>query len=42
MSLTDHQQQRILAFLEPTEFAGAELLPLAGDASFRRYVRLKR
>lgn len=30
------------AFLEEAGWGGAELLPLAGDASFRRYFRVRR
>ena len=32
--------EQILTFLADTPFNGAELHPLAGDASFRRYIRL--
>ena len=32
--------EQIVAFIRHTEFAGAELQPLAGDASFRRYMRV--
>lgn len=33
--------EQINRFLSGTGFAGAELHPLAGDASFRRYIRLR-
>lgn len=32
----------IAQFIETTDFSGAELVPLAGDASFRRYVRVNK
>jgi len=35
------RQKEIEEFLQGTEFSGAELYPLAGDASARRYVRVK-
>lgn len=34
------RQQEIEDFLAATKFSGAKLLPLAGDASMRRYVRV--
>jgi len=34
------RSEAINAFIASTRFAGAELNPLAGDASFRRYIRL--
>lgn len=33
---------QIEAFLKHTAFSGAQLFPLAGDASFRRYIRLSK
>jgi N-acetylmuramate 1-kinase len=38
--MTTIRQQAIDAFIATTSFAGALLHPLAGDASFRRYIRL--
>jgi N-acetylmuramate 1-kinase len=35
------RMEEIQDLLAPTEFNDAQLLPLAGDASFRRYVRVK-
>jgi aminoglycoside/choline kinase family phosphotransferase len=40
MSLTPEREQQILTFLQGTPFEAAQLFPLAGDASFRRYIRL--
>lgn len=42
MTIAPARLEQITQFLAPTRFAGAELLPLAGDASFRRYIRLRK
>lgn len=42
MSMTPERTRAINTFLTQTPFAGAELHPLAGDASFRRYVRVRK
>ncbi len=41
-TIAPERLNQITAFLAPTSFAGAELFPLAGDASFRRYIRLSK
>lgn len=43
MSHIDEQRlAKIKTFIEGTEFRGGELIPLAGDASFRRYIRVRK
>ena len=39
--MSDALLDDIHAFLGDTEWEGAEIAPLVGDASFRRYFRLK-
>src|SRR4051812_24590716 len=41
-TIAPERLSQITQFLSKTPFAGAELFPLAGDASFRRYIRLKK
>ncbi len=41
-SLTPERLAQIQALLKRTDFAGGELHPLAGDASFRRYIRIRK
>lgn len=40
LSIAAERYEEIQAFLQQTEFANATLEPLAGDASFRRYIRV--
>ena len=42
VSPASDRQEHIQKFLADHALTGAELLPLAGDASFRRYIRLKK
>lgn len=42
MSLTPQRLEEIQTLLDATIFKGAELDPLPGDASFRRYIRVKK
>jgi N-acetylmuramate 1-kinase len=41
-SIAPERLEQIKRFLSATDFADAELHPLAGDASFRRYIRLRK
>lgn len=41
-SLTQARFEQVQALLSGTAFNGAELFPLAGDASFRRYIRIRK
>lgn len=40
--MTLHRAEQITQFLDANGFADAELFPLAGDASFRRYIRIRK
>ena len=40
--MSQDRQGQITDFLSTTPFKGAQLHPLAGDASFRRYIRLRK
>ena len=40
--MSDAPFDEIHQFLSDTEWEGAEIVPLAGDASFRRYFRLRK
>lgn len=45
MTVKDMEPERLKQvrdFLDAHKFSGAELLPLAGDASFRRYIRVRK
>lgn len=42
MTISSERMQGIHRFLSQTAFADAELTPLAGDASFRRYIRVRK
>lgn len=42
MSQSEERLAQIRQFIQGTEFRDAELHPLAGDASFRRYVRVRK